>query len=168
MTLSLKERGKMGNNVFFIYEIREIKSGDVLYVGVTRMLGRRFNEHVNALTKLKGAGIYDYMHKNELEFYKDVEFVVVDRVFNRDIANKIEARLIKQYADTVQNNIKVDRRVYNYDCVTWVGVKCIEDNICFPNVNKAVKHYGISRYKITKSADENKATEINKTFQYLK
>lgn len=168
MALSLKERGKMGNSVFFVYEIREIKNGNVLYVGVTRMLGRRFNEHVNALAKLKGAGIYEYMHKNGLEFYKDVEFVVVDRVFSRDVANEKEAELIKEHASTVQNNIKIDRRVYNYDCVTWVGVRCIEDNIVFPNINRAVKHYGISRFKITKSADENKVTEINKTFQYLK
>lgn len=150
-----QEKAKLAAQTKFIYIFREIKTNKVIYVGQTKFLGRRLNEHRTALKEKNYAGIYVYMRENNLEFFKNVEVVIVGYTQSREEACKLEAELIKRYATTVQNNVKYDTRKYNTD-PRFRQVECVETGEIFGAITFLMEKLNLSRYHINKAIMANK------------
>lgn len=149
--MNKREAAKLAGQTVFIYLFREIKTGKIIYVGQTKYIGRRLNEHRASLADIHNhKGIYHYMRDNNLEFYRDVEICIVREVFGRDLASKIESEYIEKYKDTVQNIVTVDSRKYNTD-PRLKKVRNVTTGEVFWAVQPVMEKYKISRYFLDKA-----------------
>lgn len=160
------ERAKLAGSTRFIYVFKEIKTGKIIYVGQTRYLGRRLNEHRDSLkdTTLH-TSIYVYMREHQLEFFRDVEIDIVGYTQDIDEASKLESEFIKKYQDTVQNVVSYDTRKYNTD-PRLRKIRCIETGDEYWAMKPVMEKYNISRYLLDK-AIKNKTKIANLTFEYI-
>lgn len=164
--MTKQESAKLAGSTKFIYLFKEIKTGKVIYVGQTKYLGRRLNEHRQAISDTKNhTAIYLYMRENNLQLFKDIEICIVDYTQDREKAELIETSLINKYKDTVLNIVKYDTRKYNTD-PRFKKVKCIETGEIFWAVKPVLEKYNISRYFLDK-AIKNKTKIANLTFEYI-
>lgn len=149
--MNKQEAALRAGSVLFLYLFKEIKSGKVIYVGQTRYLGRRFNEHLSSLKDLKNhAAIYEYMRNNNLEFFRDVEISVIARCFDRTEIEALETEYINKYSDTIQNTVKIDTRKYNTD-PRFKKVRNITTGEVFWAVQPVMEKYNVSRYLLEKA-----------------
>lgn len=163
--LSLRERSEMAN-VTFVYLFVERGSGKVFYVGTTRYVGRRMNEHRRDLKRNKYTPLYVYMRDNDLELFRNVDVQLVELVRSRDEAAKLEAAYIERYKDTVVNVVKLDTRKYSTD-PRYLKVRCVDTGEVFHAVSAACTKIGVSRYKLTK-AIESGAKINGYKFEFVK
>lgn len=148
--LTLQERSKMAN-VFFVYLFEEVETKKVFYVGVTKFIGRRMNEHKRdrSVGRGKRTPLYVYMRDNDLELFKNVEVRLVGYTHDRVEASRMESEYIKKYADTVQNLVKTDTRKYSTD-PRYRKVRCITTGETFHAVKPVCDKYKISRHHLVK------------------
>lgn len=164
--MTKQEAAKLAGQTYFIYTLREIKSGTVIYVGRTRYMGRRLTEHRGSLADPENhAGIYEYMREHDLQFFVDVEVCIVDYKQKREEATQRETELIQLYKDTVKNTVLVDTRKYNTD-PRFRKVRCITTGEEFWAVNPVLEKFGMSRYLLVK-AIENKTEICGHKFEWI-
>lgn len=163
--MTLQERAKTAN-VFFVYLFEEVSTKTIFYVGVTRYVGRRMNEHRRDKGRIKRNPLYVYMRDNDLELFRNVEVRLVAFAHSREEANKLEAEYIERYKDTVTNTVKFDTRKYCTD-PRYLKVRCITTGEEFHAVSPVCEKYGITRYKLVKAIENG--TEINGLkFEFIK
>ena len=64
---------------YFIYLFRVKKTREVIYVGSTKAIGKRLNEHRRAFREPKHQlPIHIYMKENHLKLFDDVEVCIVE------------------------------------------------------------------------------------------
>lgn len=162
----LKQRAMKAGNTYYVYTIKDL-FGNVRYVGYTRYLGRRINEHINALANRQfSQGIYAYMFEHNLQFFEDMVFEIVARVYSREDAQKIEANLILIHSATAQNIQKYDTRKHNTD-TRLKPVKCVTTGETFWAIKPCCEKFNISRYLLVKAIENNKPISTGELFEYL-
>lgn len=165
--LSKKESAKLAGQASFIYLLREIKTNKIIYVGCTRYVGRRLTEHKSSLLDEKNrAAIYMYMRENNLKFFVDVEFNIVDYIQDREQAQIIESQLIDKYKATALNTIKYDTRKYNTD-PRFKKVRCVTTGEEFWAVQPVLEKYNVSRYLLDKAITNQEPIHSGEVFQYI-
>ena len=165
--LSKKESAKLAGQASFIYLLREIKTNKIIYVGCTRYVGRRLTEHKSSLLDEKNrAAIYMYMRENNLKFFVDVEFNIVDYIQDREQAQIIESQLIDKYKATALNTIKYDTRKYNTD-PRFKKVRCVTTGEEFWAVQPVLEKYNVSRYLLDKAITNQEPIHSGEVFQSI-
>ena len=157
---SLADRSKLAN-ILFVYLFERTDTKEVFYVGVTKYVGRRLNEHRRDLKRVKTTPLYVYMRDNDLELFKNVEVRLVAYCNSRDDANLIEAEYIEKYKNTVVNFIELDTRKYLTD-PRWIKIKCVDTNEIFNDVMSCCRKFNVTRYKLMKAIDNNQAINNHK------
>lgn len=160
-----QERAKKAGQVLFVYTLNETKTGNVIYVGVTRYLGRRMAEHVRSQETTKAA-IYVYMREKGIKLFSGVTLTVVDKVFGREEANKIETELISKHKATAQNGIVYDTRKYNTD-PRHHKVRCITNGKEYWAVKPVTEEYNVTRYKLDKAIRNKTPIHSGELFEYI-
>lgn len=145
------ERATKAGQTYYVYLLVETETNAVIYVGQTRYLGRRINEHISSTLDSKNhAPLYIYLRGRRLALFEGVDVKVIARVFSRQESEIKESELIEKYKDTCLNKVKLDTRRYNTD-PRHKKVKCVTDGREWWAVAPAEQDTGISRYKIEKS-----------------
>lgn len=164
--LTLKERADMANNVCFIYLFVETETDTVFYVGSSKMIGRRLNEHRRDLKRPSRTPLYIYMRDHNLELFKNVEVRIVAYAKTREEASDIESEYIERYKATVTNVIKHDSRKYSTD-PRYLKVRCVTTGEIFHAVKPVCEKYKVSRYLLTKAIRRGEAINGFK-FEFIK
>ena len=165
--LTKKESAKLAGQASFIYLFKEIKTNKIIYVGCTRYVGRRLTEHkTSLLDETNRASIYLYMRENNLQFFRDVEFTIVDYIQDRGQAQIIESQLIDKYKSTVLNTVKYDTRKYNTD-PRFKKVRCITTGEEFWAVQPVLEKYKVSRYMLDKAISNKEPIHSGEVFEYI-
>ena len=163
---NLKQRSIKAGNTYYTYLMKDSEN-QVRYVGCTRYLGRRINEHINALINRKfSQGIYAYMFENNLHFFSDIVFEVVGRFYTRAEAQSLEAQLICKYSTTTQNIQKYDTRKHNTD-TRLKPVKCITTGESFWALKPCCEKFNVSRYLLVKAIENNKPIHSGELFEFI-
>lgn len=164
--MTQKEKAMMAGQTYFVYGFLEVSTDNIIYIGVTRYVGRRLNEHRNGLKNTKNyTAIYVYMREHNLEFFRDVKVVILDYIIGRQNAQNLESDYIKKYSNTALNKVKIDTRKYNTN-PTWKKVVCVTTGEIFSNVKSACEKFNTSRYLLNQAIIKN--TDINGfRFKYL-
>lgn len=158
--MDLKERASMAD-ITFIYTFVERASGKVFYVGQTRHVGRRMNEHRRDLKRCQHTPLYVYMRDNNLELFRNVDVCLVGYAKTRAEAAQMEADLIERYRETVVNVVKFDSRKYSTD-PRYLKVRCVDTGETWHAVAAACEHFGLTRYKLTKAIERGQPVNGHK------
>lgn len=158
--MDLKQRSLMAN-VVFVYLLVTCDTDTVFYVGTTRCVGRRLNEHRNYLLRSHRTPLYVYMRDHDLELFRNVYVKLVAYARSREEAAQIETAYIERYKDTVTNVIKHDSRKYSTD-PRYIKVRCVDTGQIWHAVKPAARAFGISRYKLTKAIERGELIDGHK------
>ncbi len=158
----------MSNN-YFIYLFREKETNTVIYVGSTRQITERLNEHRRAFRdKSHELPIHRYMRNNNLKLFEDVEVSIVAYLENvsKEEALKVEALYFYKYKDTLKNTRPAEVRTDEYSPRSK-AVKCINDNKCFVSIRRASEYYGLNRNTIMSHLNKGTVLKNGLVFRYL-
>lgn len=154
---------------YLIYLFRVKTTGTVIYVGSTKQIGQRLNEHRRAFReKNHELPIHTYMKAHNLKLFKDVEVCIVDYLENvsREKALELEAEYYYKYKDTIQNTRPAEIRNGEF-APRSKPVKCLNDGKCFVSIREASEYYGINRVTIMSHLNKGTIIKSGLTFQYL-
>ena len=154
---------------YLIYLFRVKESGTVIYVGSTRQIGQRLNEHRRAFREKKHElPIHAYMKANNLELFKDVEVCIVDYLENvsKEKAYELEAEYYYKYRDTVKNTRPAEKRSGEFSPQSK-PVKCLNDGKCFVSIREASEYYGLNRVTIMAHLNKGSVLKCGLVFQYM-
>lgn len=158
---------KKAGNTYFVYVFREINTQKIIYVGVTRYIGRRLAEHRKALKdNTCYTAIYVYMRANNLEFFKDVEVTIVDHCDHRGLAAQRESSIILKHRSTVLNQQKFDSRAHNTD-PRHKAVRCVTTGEEFWAMKPVTEKFKVSRYLLRKAIENNKPIHSGEYFEFI-
>lgn len=135
---------------YFIYLFRVKKTGEVIYVGSTRAIGQRLNEHRRAFSDSKHElPIHTYMKENGLKLFDDVEVCIVEYLPNvsKEKALQVEAEYYFRYKDTLKNVRPAEIRSGEFSSRNK-PVKCLNDGKEFISIRNAADYYGVNRVTI--------------------
>lgn len=156
--------------MYLVYLFREKESGKVIYVGSSARPAARMKEHVATLEGRKPTNmkVYDYMRENNLELYKDVEVVWVDRADDDVSLRELEAEYYFKYEGTVLNDRPAEDRNGEHN-PKRKGVRCLDDGKEFSSVLQCSKYYGIPRTTLTNhlKGRRKKFKNTNLRFEYI-
>lgn len=158
------------NLQYFIYLFRVKKTQEVIYVGSTRNIGTRLNEHRRAFREPKHElPIHKYMKKNNLELFADVEVVIVEYLSNvsRQEALEIEAGYYYRYKDTLKNTRPAEIRSGEY-ATRNKPIRCLTDGQVFYSIRKAAEYYGITRHALMNHLNKGTRLKSELIFEYVK
>lgn len=154
---------------YFIYLFRVKETGEVIYVGSTRAIGQRLNEHRRAFTDPKHElPIHTYMKQNGLKLFDDVEVCIVKFLQNisKEMALEAEAEYYYKYKDTLKNTRPAEIR--NGEFATRnKGVKCLNDGKEFISIRRAAEYYGLNRVTIMNHLNHGSIIKSGLVFEYI-
>lgn len=154
---------------FFIYLFRVKETQEVIYVGSTKAIGARLNEHRRAFKEEKHKlPIHKYMIENGLELFKDVEVVIVEYLneATKEDALRVEAEYFYKYQDTIKNTRPAEIRGGEYSPRNK-AVKCLNDGKEFISIRQAAEFYGVNRVTIMNHLNKGKTINSGLVFEYL-
>jgi len=133
--------------MYLVYLFKEKKSGNIIYVGSSSRPSARMKEHCAALRGDKPQQkIHQYMNKNNLEFYKDVDVIWCDVANDKNDMLKLEETYYFKYLDLgfLLNDRPGEDRSGNNNPKRR-GVINKSDGKLFKTISEASKIYGIPR-----------------------
>lgn len=153
--------------MYLVYVFVEKESEKVIYVGSTARPSARIKEHNLSLAgkKPKGA-IHNYMIKNNLKLYKDVEVRWIDCADNILDGRLLEEKYYYLYEDTVLNERPGEDRTKNYNPRHRL-VRCLEDGKEFKSVLSCSEYYNVPRTTISNQLNGYKKQVKTKDNQIL-
>lgn len=157
------------NLIYFVYLFREKITQKVIYVGSTSRPTERIKEHIQIAEgrKSNNQNIYKYLNENNLELFKDVEIVWVERVKEKELALKLEEEYYYKYQDTVLNDRPAEIRNGHYNPKRR-KIKCLNDGKIFNSIIECAEYYGKKRTTINNVvAGQKKCTIINNEKYYF-
>ena len=158
------------NLCYVIYLFRVKKTQEVIYVGSTRNIGMRLNEHRRAFREPKHElPIHKYMMENNLELFTDVEVAIVEYLsgVTRQAALEVEAEYYHRYKDTLKNTRPAEIRSGIYS-VKNKPVRCLNDGQVFYSLRKAAEYYGITRYSLANHLNKGCHLKSELAFEYVR
>lgn len=154
---------------YFIYLFRVKKTGEVIYVGSTRAIGQRLNEHRRGLKESKHElPIHAYMKEHGLKLFDDVEVCIVEYFQNvpKEKALQVEAEYYFKYKDTLKNVRPAEIRSGEFSARNK-PVKCLNDGKEFVSIRNAAEYYGINRATIMYHLNHGSRLKSGLIFEYL-
>lgn len=154
---------------YFIYLFREKQTGKVIYVGSTRAIGKRLNEHRRALREPKHMlPIHVYMKEQNLKLFDDVEVCIVEFLqdVSREKALEVESEYFFKYRDTLKNVRPAEIRSGEYS-VRNKAVRCLNDGKEFFSIRQAADYYGLNRVTIMNHLNHGSKTKTGLVFEYI-
>lgn len=159
----------MESKQYFIYLFRVKQTGEVIYVGSTRAIGKRLNEHRRAFRDSKyELPIHFYMKQNGLKLFNDVEVCIVEFLQNvsKQKALEVEAEYYFRYKDTLKNTRPAEIRNGEFS-VNSKAVKCLNDGNEFLSIRQAAEHYGLNRATIMNHLNHGSILKSGLVFEYI-
>lgn len=155
---------------YFIYLFRVKKTGKVIYVGSTKAIGKRLNEHRRGMREQSHRmPIHDFMKENNLKLFEDVEVSIVDFFTNatKDEVLKKEAEYYYKYKETLKNTRPAEIRNDEFSPRSK-PIKCLNDGKIFVSIRKAAEEYGLNRATISKHLNKGSILKNGLVFEYIK
>lgn len=153
--------------LYYIYIFRVKKTGVILYVGSTRTIGNRINEHRRGMREDRRAQpIHKYLKANGLELIKDVEIAVVDTATTKQEALEKESLYYKKYKVNSLNIWDAENRT-GVNSPIRKPVMTKDGSKIFTSHRDAAEHLGVSRYQITKMIDKGELKEVDLKNKYI-
>lgn len=154
---------------YFIYLFRVKKTGDVIYVGSTKAIGKRLNQHRRAFKEPKHElPIHAYMKENHLSLFDDVEVCIVEYLpgGTKEQVLEIEAKYYYKYKDTIKNTRPAEIRSGEFS-VRNKSVKCLNDGNVFISIRKAAEYYGMNRVTLMYHLNKGTILKSGLVFEYV-
>ena len=154
---------------YFIYLFRVKKTNEVIYVGSTKAIGKRLNEHRRAMCEPKHElPIHTYMKENHLKLYDDVEICLVEFLEDatKEEVLEIESKYYYKHKDTLKNTRPAENREGIYSPVSK-PVKCLSDGREFVSIRQAADFYNLNRVTIMSHLNKGVKLKCGLVFEYL-
>ena len=154
---------------YFIYLFRVKKTDEVIYVGSTRAIGARLNEHRRGIKEPKHRlPIHDYMIEQGLELFKDVEVCIVE--YFSDVARErvleVEAEYYYKYKETIKNTRPAEIRGGEFSPRNK-PIRCLNDGKEYISIRAASEHYGLNRVTIMQHLNKGSVLKNGLVFEYI-
>lgn len=154
---------------YFIYLFRVKKTGEIIYVGSTKAIGKRLNEHRRAFREQKHElPIHAYMKENHLKLFDDVEVCIVEYLSEGTKAQilELEAKYYYKYKDTIKNTRPAEIRSGEFS-VRNKSVRCLNDGKVFISIRKAAEYYGMNRSTLMYHLNKGTILKSGLIFEYM-
>lgn len=153
--------------LYYIYIFKVKKTGAVLYVGSTRTVGERINEHRRSMREeIRSQPIHKYLKANNLELIKDVEISIIDITESKKIALEKESYYFNKFnINTLNIWDAEDRKGQNSPVRKPIITP--DESRSFLSQREAAEYYGVSRYKIVKMVKSGELIEIDVKGKYI-
>lgn len=146
-------------NFYLIYVFKIKKTSQIIYVGSTRTIGARINEHRRAMREInREQPIHKYLKSNNLKLIEDVEIDIIDTANTKEEALEKESFYFDKFKRTIANTWRAEERE-NEKSPVRCPLKVSNKEIYFTSQREAATKLGVSRYNITKMI-KNKELEI--------
>lgn len=159
----------MEANQYFIYLFREKQTGSVIYVGSTRAIGKRLNEHRRAFREPKHElPIHTYMKQNNLKLFDDVEVCIVEFLQGvpKEKALEVEAEYYYRYEKTLKNVRPAENRIGEFSARNK-AVRCLNDGKEHLSIRQAAEFYGLNRVTIMNHLNKGSILKNGLVFEYI-
>lgn len=152
---------------YYIYLFREIESQKVIYVGSTRTIGARINEHRRGFREEKRRQpIHRYMLANHLELFKDVEIAIVDTANSKEEALQKETEYTERFKDSVANIWKGEEKSI-LNTTVRKPVSTPDGKQCYSSMREAADALGITRHQVYKLVEKGELVETDVSGMYV-
>ena len=146
-------------NFYLIYVFKVKKTSQIIYVGSTRTIGARINEHRRSMReKNREQPIHKYLKSNNLKLIMDVEINIIDTANTKEEALKKESLYFDEYKKTIANTWRAEEREDEKSPVRC-PLKISNKEIYFTSKRDAAAKLRVSRYHIAKMI-KNKELEV--------
>lgn len=153
--------------LYYIYIFRVKKTGAIIYVGSTRTIGSRINEHRRGMREVRRAQpIHKYLKANDLELIKDVEIAIIDTATTKQEALEKESLYYKKYKVNSLNIWDAENRT-GVNSPVRKPVMTKDGSKTFTSYRDAAEHLGVSRYQIKKMVDKGELKEVDLKNKYI-
>lgn len=153
--------------LYYIYIFRVKKTGAIIYVGSTRTIGSRINEHRRGMREARRAQpIHKYLKANGLELIEDVEIAVIDTATTKQEALEKESLYYKKYKVNSLNIWDAENRT-GVNSPVRKPVMTKDGSKTFTSHRDAAEHLGVSRYQIKKMVDKGELKEVDLKNKYI-
>lgn len=152
---------------YYIYLFREIKTQKIIYVGSTRTIGARINEHRRGFRdKTRQQPIHKYMIANNLELFKDVEIAIVYTASTKKDAIDKEIAYTEKHKKTIAN-VWTGEQKEDLNNSIRKPVSTPDGKQCFSSMREAADCLGVTRHKVYKMVESGELIEIELTGKYI-
>lgn len=150
-----------GVYMYYIYIFRVKKDGKIIYVGSTRTIGSRLNEHRRGMREIeREQPIHKYLKNNNLSLITDVEFSVIDYAESKQQALEKESYYFNKYQKTLVNIWDAEDRTETNSPVRKPLVSA-DGKLSFASQREASRYFGISRYQVFQKVKAGELIEVN-------
>lgn len=157
----------MGTLLYYIYLFVVKESNRVIYVGSTRTIGSRINEHRRSIRERdREQPIHKYLKENNLELIKDVAISIVDIADSKEESLKLETKYFNKYKKTISNIWKAEDKSGEYSPVRQPLI-CTKTNEVYKSQRDASEKLGISRYQVKKKTESGELKPMRIKDNYI-
>lgn len=150
-----------GVYMYYIYIFRVKTDGKIIYVGSTRTIGSRLNEHRRGMReKEREQPIHKYLKNNNLKLITDVEFSVIDYAESKKQALEKESYYFNKYQKTLVNIWDAEDRTETNSPVRKPLVSA-DGKLSFASQREASRYFGISRYQVFQKVKAGELIEVD-------
>lgn len=150
-----------GVYMYYIYIFRVKKDGKIIYVGSTRTIGSRLNEHRRGMREIeREQPIHKYLKNNNLSLITDVEFSVIDYAESKQQALEKESYYFNKYQKTLVNIWDAEDRTETNSPVRKPLVSA-DGKLSFASQREASRYFGISRYQVFQKVKVGELIEVD-------
>lgn len=154
-------------NLYYIYIFRVKKDGRIIYVGSSRTIGARINEHRRGMReKQREQPIHTYLLLNNLKLIEDIEISIIDTAETKREALEKESYYYDQYRKTIANIWRAEERDGKKSPVRQ-PLKIKGKEVFFESQRDAAEKLGVSRYLIKKMLEKGELELVELKFKYL-
>ena len=154
-------------NLYYIYIFRVKKDGRVIYVGSSRTIGARINEHRRGMReKRREQPIHTYLLLNNIKLIKDVEISIIDTARTKKESLEKESYYYDLYQKTIANIWRAEEREGKKSPVRQ-PLKLKGREVFFESQREAADKLGISRYSVRKMLEKGELELVNLKYKYL-
>lgn len=147
--------------MYYIYIFRVKTDGKIIYVGSTRTIGSRLNEHRRGMReKEREQPIHKYLKNNNLKLITDVEFSVIDYAESKKQALEKESYYFNKYQKTLVNIWDAEDRTETNSPVRKPLVSA-DGKLSFASQREASRYFGISRYQVFQKVKAGELIEVD-------
>lgn len=153
--------------IYYIYTFSIKESGKVIYVGSTRQIGARINEHRRSQReKEREQPIHEYLNKNNLKLIKDVSINIIDMAETKEEALELEKFYFEKYKNDLLNIWKAEDKDNEYSPIRQ-PLKVKGEDIYFTSQRDAAEKLGVSRYKIKQMTERGELEKVEIRNSYV-
>lgn len=150
-----------GVYMYYIYIFRVKKDGKIIYVGSTRTIGSRLNEHRRGMREIeREQPIHKYLKNNNLSLITDVEISVIDYAESKQQALEKESYYFNKYQKTLVNIWDAEDRTETNSPVRKPLVSA-DGKLSFASQREASRYFGISRYQVFQKVKAGELIEVD-------